>query len=107
MRALYPGSFDPPHLGHLDLIERVAHLVDHLVVAVAVNPDKKPFLALERRVELLRSLCNGLGNVVVDSYRGQTLAFAKRRSANVLVRGIRNGADLEVERGMSTVHRGI
>lgn len=105
MIALFPGSFDPPHRGHLDLIQRAAGLAERLVVAVAVNPDKRPFLPSATRVALLRAALTGFANVTVESYTGGTAAFAAARGARVLVRGVRGAADLEFERGMATVHR--
>ena len=105
MIALFPGSFDPPHRGHLELIQRAARLADRLVVAVAVNPDKPPFLPSEVRVALLRDALANLGNVTVATYRGGTAAFAASQGATVLVRGVRGAADRACERGMAAVHR--
>ncbi len=105
MIALFPGSFDPPHRGHLDLIQRAARLAKRLVVAVAVNAAKRPFLPSEQRVALLREACAHLDNVSVASYTGGTAAFAATQGATVLVRGVRGAADLDFERGMAAVHR--
>lgn len=105
MKALYPGSFDPPHLGHLDLIRRAAAQVDHLVVGVALNPDKQPLLSAERRVGLLNELSRELGNVSAIAYAGATVTFAKAQGCTVLVRGLRNAADLDAEFGMAQVNR--
>jgi pantetheine-phosphate adenylyltransferase len=105
MKAIFPGSFDPPHLGHIDVIRRAAACAEHLIVAVAVNPDKKQFLTTEARVKLLRAECAKFKNVSVASYKGQTAAFARTMGAKALVRGIRGWADLEAERGMSEVNR--
>lgn len=105
MKALYPGSFDPPHLGHLDLIRRAAAQVDHLVVGVALNPDKQPLLSAERRVGLLTELSREMGNVSAIAYAGATVTFAKAQGCTVLVRGLRNAADLDAEFGMAQVNR--
>jgi len=105
MIALFPGSFDPPHRGHLDLIRRAARLADRLVVGVAVNPTKQPFLSSDQRVALLRGECAGLANVAILSYSGGTAAFAAAQGATVLVRGVRGAADLDAERAMAAVHR--
>jgi pantetheine-phosphate adenylyltransferase len=105
MRALYPGSFDPPHFGHLDLIHRAAAQVDELVVGVAVNPDKRPLLSGEQRVALLAAACVGLPNVRVASYSGTTVVFARSQGLTVLVRGLRNGTDLDAEAGLAEVNR--
>lgn len=103
--ALYPGSFDPPHHGHLDVIRRAAALSERLLVAVALNPDKQPFLRVEQRVELLTRLCADLTNVTVTSYSDSTLAFARANRCTVLVRGLRSAGDWEHETAMATIHR--
>lgn len=105
MKVLYPGSFDPPHLGHLDLIRRASAQVKHLVIGVAVNPDKKPLLSAEQRIALLITLCRELGNVSVVAYQGATVTFAKAQGCTVLLRGLRNAADLDAEFGMAQVNR--
>lgn len=105
MKALYPGSFDPPHLGHLDLIRRAAAQVDHLVVGVALNPDKQSMLSAEQRVALLTTLARDLKNVTAIAYAGATVAFAKAQGCTALVRGLRNAADLDAEFGMAQVNR--
>ncbi len=107
MIALYPGSFDPPHLGHLDIIRRAAAMFDRLVVAVAVNPHKAQFLAIENRLELLRGLVAGLANVTVDRYQGATIAYARTHGIGVLLRGVRTGQDLEQERALAIVNRSL
>jgi pantetheine-phosphate adenylyltransferase len=105
MKALYPGRFDPPHLGHLDLIRRAAKLADELVVGVVTEPGKPAFLPAPRRVALLHAACAGLTNVSVVAYRGATVAFARKHGVTVLVRGLRGAADLEAERVMAEVNR--
>ncbi len=106
MKALFPGSFDPPHLGHLDLIRRAAALLDELVVGVAGNPDKQAFLAVDERIALLRADCAGLAGVRVAAYQGATTAFAAANGCRVLVRGLRNANDLEAEQAMAEINRG-
>jgi pantetheine-phosphate adenylyltransferase len=105
MIALFPGTFDPPHRGHLDLIRRAAGFSQRLIVAVAANPDKRPLLAAERRVALLTEACRAWPSVTVATYAGGTAAFARAQGATALVRGVRGAADLEFERGMAAVHR--
>jgi pantetheine-phosphate adenylyltransferase len=105
MKGLYPGSFDPPHVGHLDVIRRAAAQVDHLIVAVALNPDKKPLLSADQRVALLTTMCAELGNVTVMTYHGATVIFAKAQGCTVLLRGLRNAADLEAEFAMAQINR--
>ncbi|MEB3256597.1 MAG: pantetheine-phosphate adenylyltransferase [Synechococcaceae cyanobacterium] len=97
MRALYPGSFDPLTLGHLDLIERAARLFDGLVVAVLRNPAKQPAFPLERRLEQIRAATAHLPAVEVDSFDGLTVAFARCCGATVILRGLRALSDFEFE----------
>ena len=105
MIGLYPGSFDPPHLGHLDLIARARARCRELIVAVAEHPAKMPLLAAPRRVELLRACCAGMPGVRVDAYRGSTLAYARAHGVEALIRGLRGAADVDHEATMADVHR--
>lgn len=105
MKALYAGSFDPPHLGHLDVIRRAARVCERLVVGVAANPDKKPFLPASVRMQLLRESCAGLANVEIASYDGATVLWARANGVQALVRGLRTAADLDNEAPMATVNR--
>ncbi len=105
MHVLFPGSFDPPHLGHADLIARSARLFTRLTVAIATNPDKKSFLPLARRLDLLRALAAPHANVDIASYDGATAAFARARGCVALLRGLRDGRDLTYEAGMAAVNR--
>jgi pantetheine-phosphate adenylyltransferase len=97
MRALYPGSFDPLTLGHLDLIERAARLFDGVVVAVLQNPSKHPAFSLEQRLEQIRSATAHLSGVEVGSFDGLTVDFAGRSGAQVILRGLRALSDFEFE----------
>ena len=103
--ALYPGSFDPPHLGHLDLIRRASGLVARLVIGVGINPAKTPSLPAEQRLDLLRRDCAELANISVIAYQGATIHAARAAGAGVLVRGVRSGSDLESEATMAAIHR--
>ena len=97
MRALYPGSFDPLTLGHLDLIERSARLFDSVVVAVLQNPSKQPAFGLEQRLAQIRSATAHLSGVEVGSFDGLTVDFAARCQAQVILRGLRALSDFEFE----------
>ena len=97
MRALYPGSFDPLTLGHLDLIERASRLFDGLVVAVLQNPAKQPAFPLERRLEQIRTATSHLPAVEVDSFDGLTVSFARDSRTTVILRGLRALSDFEFE----------
>jgi len=107
MKALYPGSFDPVHLGHIDIIERAARVFEELVVAVSVNRDKEPLFSVEERVELLRVACGHLGNVTVDYFSGLTVDYAVKQGAGVVVRGLRAVSDFEFELQMAATNKRI
>ena len=97
--AVYPGTFDPITLGHLNVIERASKLFDKLVVAVGVNPGKAPWFTTEERCEMIRqsSAERGLDNVEVATYTGLTVQFAKQIGARVIVRGVRPLTDIPAE----------
>ncbi len=97
MKAIYPGSFDPVTNGHLDIIERAAKLVDELVVAVAVNLEKKSMFDAQERVDLLRLACRHLENVEVDYFHGLTVEYARKRDARLIIKGLRAVSDFEYE----------
>jgi pantetheine-phosphate adenylyltransferase len=97
MRALYPGSFDPLTLGHLDLIERGAQLFDGLVVAVLRNPSKNPCFSVEARLEQIRQATSHLPSVEVAAFDGLTVDFAQQCGAGVILRGLRALSDFEYE----------
>jgi pantetheine-phosphate adenylyltransferase len=103
--AIYPGSFDPPTLGHLDVIERAARLFDTLVVAVGVNSQKNPLLATEERMEALSQSVAHLPHVTVESFAGLLVEYAKFKGAKSIVRGLRATADFEYEFQMAMVNR--
>lgn len=95
--AVYPGSFDPVTLGHLDIIERSAKLFDKLIIAVLVNSEKKPLFTTEEKVDMLREVTKHLDNVEVTSFSGLLVDFARQRNADVSVRGLRAVTDFEYE----------
>jgi len=95
--AVYPGSFDPVHLGHVDVIERAARVFDAVIVAVARNAEKSALFSVEERVQMLREAVAHLPAVTVDSYDGLTVEYANRRGARVLVKGLRAIGDFEHE----------
>jgi len=105
--ALYPGTFDPPTFGHVDIIRRGAAMFDELVVAVGENPAKKPLLTVAARMELLRELAGGLGTVRVESYEGLTVDDAARCGATVLLRGLRSVTDFDYESRLALTNRAL
>ena len=103
--ALYPSSFDPLTLGHIDLITRAARLFDNLVVAVVENPSKHALFSVEERMAMLRENCSRFDNVEVDSFEGLLVNYAQSRNASVLIRGIRAISDYEYELQMALMNR--
>ena len=97
MQALYPGSFDPLTLGHLDVIERGASLFDQLVVAVLRNPSKNPSFSVEQRLEQIHLATAHLNNVSVAAFDGLTVDFAQDCGSDVILRGLRALSDFEYE----------
>jgi pantetheine-phosphate adenylyltransferase len=106
MLALYPGSFDPPHGGHLDVIRRASALYDELVVGVLDNPLKSSKLfTTEARVALLQEATAGLANVTVETFSGLLVTFVQERGAGVVLKSLRNATDLEYEAQMAHLNR--
>ena len=103
--AIYPGSFDPPTLGHLDIITRAARMFDELVVAVGHNNEKNPFLDPIDRVAALRECVADMSNVKVESFSGLLVDFAKRKNCSILVRGMRAVSDFEYEFRVASANR--
>ncbi|HQE91897.1 MAG TPA: pantetheine-phosphate adenylyltransferase [Anaerolineae bacterium] len=103
--ALYPGSFDPVHYGHMDIAQRAAALFDHLIVAVYENPQKPLLFSAPERVAMLTTALSHLQNVAVCSYTGLTVHFAQSQGAQVLVRGLRVISDFEMEYQMALTNQ--
>jgi pantetheine-phosphate adenylyltransferase len=103
--AVYPGSFDPLTNGHVDIIERGARLFDRIVVAILVNLEKTPLFSVEERVEIARTVFKDAPNVEVDTFQGLLVDYARRREANVIVRGLRAISDFEYEMQMALMNR--
>ena len=93
--AVYPGSFDPVTLGHLDIIERTAQIMDRVVVGVLINRKKTPLFSVEERVNMLKSVTAHLPNVEVKAFDGLTIDFARENGAKAIVRGLRAITDFE------------
>src|SRR5579863_1818763 len=105
VKALYPGTFDPPTNGHIDLIQRGSKLFQHLTVAILKNPVKNPLFTLEERVEMLRESTGALGNVSVAVFDGLMVQFARQQGASAVLRGIRAISDYEYEFQMALMNR--
>jgi pantetheine-phosphate adenylyltransferase len=103
--AVYPGSFDPLTNGHVDIILRGARLFDRIVVAILVNAEKSPLFTVSERVEISRSVFADQPNVEVDTFDGLLVDYVERRSAQVIVRGLRAVSDFEYEFQMALMNR--
>ncbi len=103
--AVYPGGFDPVTNGHLDLVNRMTHLFDRIIVAVVKGRDKGSFFSWEERIELLREAVTDLPTVEVEGYDEMTVEFARRRGAVAMVRGIRAVSDFETEFDQALMNR--
>ena len=104
-KALYPGTFDPPTNGHVDLIQRGAKLFEHLTVAILNNPVKNPLFTVEERVEMLQEVTGALPNVSVATFGGMMVEFARQQGATAVLRGIRAISDYEYEFQMALMNR--
>jgi pantetheine-phosphate adenylyltransferase len=103
--AVYPGSFDPPTNGHVDIISRGARLFDRIIVAILVNAEKQPLFSMGERVEILRHVFRDQANVEVDTFDGLLVEYLERRRAQVIVRGLRAVSDFEFEFQMALMNQ--
>ena len=103
--AIYPGTFDPITLGHLDIIKRASALFDKLIVAVTTNPSKKPLFLVEERIDMIKGMIDNIKNIEVKSFDGLLVDFANKEKATVIVRGLRAVSDFEYEFQMSFINR--
>ena len=99
--AVYPGSFDPVTLGHLDIIRRSAAIFDHVIVGVLNNTSKKPLFSLEERVNMLKDVVSEIENVSVESFDGLLVDFVRQKNTNVIIRGLRALTDFDLEMQMA------
>jgi pantetheine-phosphate adenylyltransferase len=103
--AIYPGSFDPVTLGHIDIVERAASIFGKVYVAVIKNPEKEAKFSFEDRMKMLEGATRHLKNVKVESFSGLLIDYAKRKKANAIVRGLRAVSDFEYEFQMALTNR--
>ena len=106
-KAVFPGSFDPPTLGHLNIIERASSLFTEIDVVVAVNPEKKYLFTPEERVEMLRELTKNYSNVKIHTWNSLIVDYAEKNGADVILRGIRNATDFAYEFDLSLINHSL
>jgi pantetheine-phosphate adenylyltransferase len=104
-RAVYPGTFDPITNGHHDLVRRAAGIFEHVIVAIAANPNKVPMFTLDERIEMARRVLDDVPNVVVQGYSGLTVEFAREHGVQVVIRGLRAVSDFEFEFQLANMSR--
>lgn len=102
--AVYPGTFDPIHNGHLDVISRGSRLFDKVIVAVGINPDKSPVFSPDERVAIIREVTRAFGNVEVRPFSTLAVTFVREIGAQVMLRGLRTTSDMENEFTMSLMN---
>ena len=104
-KAIYPGSFDPVTLGHIDIIHRAARMFDEVTVCILENKAKTPLFSVDERVRMLQKVCEDIPNVRVDSYYGLMVNYAKEIGAHISIRGVRAVSDFEYELQLAQTNR--
>jgi pantetheine-phosphate adenylyltransferase len=105
--AVCPGSFDPPTLGHLDVIGRAAGLFQRVTVAVLVNPDKQGMFTIDERLQLLAASTDGWPNVIIDSFSGLLVDYCRDNGITAIVKGLRAVSDFDYELQMAQMNTGL
>lgn len=104
-KAVFPGSFDPITLGHTDIIDRALPLFDEVILAIGTNSDKKYMFSLEERLQFLKESFKNIEKIKVTTYSGLTIDFCKEQNAGFIIRGLRNGIDLEFEKAIAQTNQ--
>jgi pantetheine-phosphate adenylyltransferase len=106
-KAVYPGSFDPFTNGHLDIVKRSSKIFDRLIVSVGDNPAKQPLFTRDERQKMIKEVARTMKNVEVDGFDGLLVDYAKKRGAQVVIRGIRTVSDFEYEYQMALTNKAL
>ena len=104
-RAVFPGSFDPITLGHLDIVERSIPLFDKIIIGVGTNSEKKYMFSLKKRMDFIEETFSNYNKISVSQYEGLTIDFCKKIQADFIIRGLRNPADFEFEKAIAHTNR--
>ena len=104
-RAIFPGTFDPFTLGHLDILNRSKLIFDEVIIGIGKNDEKTSMFSIEKRIELIKSVINKEDKIEVMSYNGLTIDFCKKVNADFIVRGVRNNGDFEFEKEIARTNR--
>lgn len=104
-RAVFPGSFDPITLGHLDIVERSIPLFDEIIIGVGTNSEKKYMFSLKKRMDFIEETFSNYNKISVSQYEGLTIDFCKKIQADFIIRGLRNPADFEFEKAIAHTNR--
>lgn len=105
--GLFPGTFDPVTVGHVDIVERARSLFDELIIGIGVNSAKQPMFPLEKRIRWWEELCSSDPGISVQSYEGLTVDFCRRTGAGYIIRGIRSVGDFEYEKPIASMNRRV
>jgi pantetheine-phosphate adenylyltransferase len=103
--AVFPGSFDPITLGHVDIITRALPLFDKIIIAIGINDEKRYMFSVEERIAFIRDVFEGEAKIAVEKYKGLTVEYCKKVAAEYMLRGLRNPADFEFEKAIAQTNR--
>jgi pantetheine-phosphate adenylyltransferase len=104
-KAIFPGTFDPFTLGHLDILNRSTLIFDEIIIGIGINRDKRTMFNIDQRIDMIESIVIDKPKVSVQSYDGLTIDFCKKVGANFIVRGVRNNGDFEFEKAIARTNR--
>ncbi len=104
-QAIYPGSFDPVTVGHIDIIERACKIYEKIIICIMVNPEKNPIFSLDNKIDMLKLATAHLKNVEIDYHEGLLVDYCKKKDVYHIIKGMRSGIDLEAEHQMATINQ--
>ena len=104
-KAVFPGSFDPITIGHVDIIQRALPMFDKIIIAIGKNAEKKYMFSLEQRIQFIEQVFENHPKIEVQTYSGLTVDFCKQNEVNFILRGLRNPADFEFEKAIAQTNR--